>query len=80
MVGQSTAGKLAKYMKDVLIIEGVEHHVSKAPLTDHKVDRLIAYLEASNLKKYDTVILDLTCNFAPSLPMNSEDSCTRTSG
>ena len=60
MVGQSTAGKLAKYMKDVLNIEGVVHQSTKAPLTDHKVDRLIAFLEASNLKKNDTVILDLT--------------------
>ena len=67
-------------MKDVLNIEGVEHHVSKAPLTDHKVDRLIAYLEASNLKDHDTVILDLTRNFAPSLPMDSEDNCPRTTG
>ena len=56
VIGQSTAGKLAKYMKDVLNIEGVEHQLSMAPLTDHKVDRLIAYLEASNLKKNDTVI------------------------
>ena len=74
VVGQSTAGKLAKYMKDVLNIEGIEHQLSMAPLTDHKVDRLIAYLEASNLKKNDTVIFDLTCNFAPSPHMNSVEN------
>ena len=71
MVGQSTAGKLVKYMKDVLNIAGVEHQLFMAPLTDHKVDRLIAYLEASNLEKNDTIIFDLTCNFAPSPHMNS---------
>ena len=37
-------------------------------LTDnYKVTTRIAYLEVSRLRKIDTVIFDLTCNFAPSV-------------
>ena len=80
MVGQSSAGKLVRYMKEVLNITEVEHQLFIAPLTDHKVDRLIAYLDASNLKKNDTVIFELTCNFAPGPHMNTLDKRPMTTG
>ena len=67
-------------MKVSLNIKDVEHHVSKAPLTDHKVDPLIVYLKASNLKAKDTVFLDLTCNFAPGPHKNTRDKSPQFSG
>ena len=73
MIGQSTAGKLFRYMKEALNFTEVEHHLSTAPLIDHKVDRLIAYLKIPNLKAKDTIIFDLTCNFAPGPHMNTMD-------
>ena len=60
-------------MKESLNIRDVEHHISKAPLTDYKVAGLIAYLKASKLKEHDTVILDLTCNFALGPHKDTED-------
>ena len=73
MIGQSNAGKLVRYMKEALNLTEVEQHLSTAPLNDHKVDRLIAYLKNSNLKSKDTVIFDLTCNFAPGPQMTTVD-------
>ena len=58
-------------MKESLNTKDVEHHVSKALLTDYKVAGMIAYLNASKLK--DTVILDLMCNFAPGPHKYTED-------
>ena len=40
----------------------------------------LALLEASNLKKNDTVIFDLTFNFAPSPHINSVDNCPLSTG
>ena len=41
--------------------------MSKAPLIDYEVNTLKAYLKMLKLRKNDSVILDLTCNFAPSV-------------
>ena len=71
VIGQSTAGKLVMYMKDVLHVKGVVHQLSAAPLTDQKVTRLIGFLEDAGLGENDTVILDLTCNFAPNPPISN---------
>ena len=66
-------------MKEVFTeITEVEHQLSIAPLTDHKVDRLIAYLDVSNLKKNNTVIL--TCNFTPGPHMNTVEKRPMTTG
>ena len=67
-------------MKEILKITEVEHQLFLAPLTDHKVDRLKAYLNASNLKKNGTVIFDLTCNFASGPRMNTVDRRPMTTG
>ena len=69
-----------RYMKEALNFMEVEHHLSTAPLTDHKVNRLIAYLKNINLKAKDTVIFDLTCNFAPGPHMNTKDKRPQISG
>ena len=54
-------------------IKDVEFNMTKAPLTDYKLKILITYLERLKLGKDDTVILDLTCNFAPCVSPNTED-------
>ena len=50
VIGQSSASKLVHFMKMSMNIKGVEYQVSKGPLTDYKVNTLIAYLEMSKLR------------------------------
>ena len=47
--------------------------MTKAPLNKNKVKTLITYLERLKLGKDYTVILELTCNFAPCVSPNTAD-------
>lgn len=80
VVGQSTAGMLAHHLKNTLYINSVTYHKSRAPLTNDKVEKLIAFLTGLNLSKKDCVILDLTCNFAPKVSQDTEDKVPLSTG
>ena len=54
-------------------IKDVEFNKTKAPLTDYKLKTLITYLKRLKLEKDYTVVLDLTCNFAPCVSPYTED-------
>ena len=82
VIGQSNANKIANFFKTNLNFpENVmEYHKVTAPLNDYKMTRLQGYLDAIKLKKGDTVVLDLTCNFAPAPQKGTNDMPPLTTG
>lgn len=80
VIGRSTASKLAHHLKNDLNIKGAVYNKTKAPLNDFKVKSVITYLEGLRLGNNETVILDLTCNFAPEVLPSTGDKTPFSTG